>query len=220
MPSVQQHISKGFYKYSQIDRFISVKNYMFVRANNRKCLMIRFSNDSDFTVNSMDFVIVQLDSAGALLATTKISYDSLSVAPGNTYTPDEGIIVDEFCTDFKIQFSCVCSGNYKYLVKKGKIAVLYQQEEGALVPAQPRYNPVSKFSVKPLKTGKPALAVFLGVCVLILVTLLNLNHMYWRYKEATEEETTEASEAYTEQDFEYRESFSEPEATSERMPDN
>ena len=128
MPSVQQHISKGLYHYSQLDSFISVKDYLFVRSDNRKCLLLRFSNDSDFTADSMEYTIVQLDSAGNLLGKTKVFRENMNFAPGSTYTADDGIVVQEYCNDFKILFTRVTSGCYQYTVKRGKVITHYLKQ--------------------------------------------------------------------------------------------
>lgn len=189
MPFIQQHISKGLYQYSQIDRFISVKNYMFVRTDNRKCLMLRFSNDSDYLVDSMDFVIVQMDSNGTVIGRTPVSYKALSFAAGTTYTPNEGIVVDEYCNKFKIQFACVTSGNYKYLVKDGKISVQYEKADKDLPSNPSRRHRIYSFAVKPLKNGKQGLAVFLAIVSLLAVIGLNVHHIYSEYMESIEVET-------------------------------
>ena len=183
MSAIQQYISKGIYQYSQIDRFISVKNYMLIRCENRKCLMIRFSNDADFTVNAMDLVISQLDSTGAVIEKTPVSYKGLSFSPGTVFVPDEGIVVDESCVNFKLQFVTVISGNYKYFVKNGKISVVYEKEEEEL-PDFHHKTAVQGLTVTPVKRGKTGLAIFLAILALLTVIGLNVYRMCSGYLEA------------------------------------
>ena len=184
MPSVQQQISKGFYQYSQIDRFVSVKNYMFVRAGDRKCLLLRFSNDSDFGVNAMALTVTQLDSNGAVIGKIPVSYQDLSIAPGATYAPNGGLVVDERCNQFKLQFSWVRSGSYTYRVRDGRITVLYPKSEETPLPVMPTTEEHG-FSVTPRKRGKQWLAVLLAVAALLSIIGLNINHMYQKYTEET-----------------------------------
>ena len=185
MSSVQQQLSKGFYQYSQIDRFVSVKNYIFARVNDRKCLLLRFSNDSDFSVNAMEMTITQLDSNGAVIGKIPVSFSGLSIEPGDTYTPRQGIVVDDLCHQFKLQFSCVTSGSYTYRVRDGRITVLYPKSEEPPLPILPQSQEEQGFSVTPRKRGKPGLAVLLAVLALLSIIGLNIHHMYQKYTEGT-----------------------------------
>ena len=202
MPSVQQQVSKGFYQYSQINHFVSVKNFMFVRSKEQNCLLIRFSNYSDFTVNSMVFTVVQLDSAGTVLGKCKVVRDGLSFAPGTTYTSEEGIVVDERCSDFKLIFSEVCSGNYVYLVQKGKAEAYYRKAKGRIVEGMAHSKKEALFSVKPRRFGKPGLALLLAIMILVLIVLFNVYHMYSIYVEHTEaEKAAQLEQEHKTEDF-------------------
>ena len=204
MSSAQQYISKGDYAHSQIEQFVSVKNYMFVRNDDGKYLLLRFTNLADFIVNSMEFTILQLDSTGAVLETTKLHYDNLLFAPSRTYTPRQGIPVNEFCTDFKLQFSRVTSGDYVYRVQGKEITVLYEPKSQTETPADGERTIWSP-SVRPLKHGKQALSVLCGICALILLIGLSVYQMYDRYRDAIEEaEEARSSQQSTHGDAIYR----------------
>jgi hypothetical protein len=165
---------------------------MLVRCENRKCLLIRFANDMDFSVNAMDLVISQLDSTGAVIKKTPVSYKGLSFLPGAVFVPDEGIAVDESCVNFKLQFATVISGNYKYFVKNGKISVVYLGEEEEL-PDFHHKTAVQGFTVTPVKRGKAGLAIFLAVLALLTVIGLNVYRMYSGYLEVTGESESDES---------------------------
>ena len=172
MPSIKQHIAKGFYQYSQLNGFISVKNYIFTRINNKKCLLVRFSNDMGYAVNSMSFTVVQFNGAGKVIAKKKITYDGINFGAGTTYVAQNGIAVAEECRDFKIYFNCVRSGKYKYVVKNGEIIVLYDNNS----PKQTRRAKArrSHTTVSVRKIGVSAHKWSLVVAVIALIATLVL----------------------------------------------
>lgn len=194
MSSAQQYISKGFYSHSQIEGFVSVKNYIFVRNDHGKYLLLRFTNLSDFLVNSMEFTLIQMDRAGEILEKTKIRYDDLVFAPGRTFTPSEGIPVNEFCADFKLQFSSITSGDYLYRVQGKEVTVLYKQQSQAAEADMGKDRTIWTSSVRPLKPGKQGLSVLCGICALILLIGMSVYQMYDRYRDAIEETTPQQSE--------------------------
>lgn len=169
MSSVYQDTTKGLYKYPQIEHFVSVKDYLFLRENGNKYLLIRYMNDADFIVNSMELTITQLDSSGSVLDGTTISYRNLLFKPGQTYTAKLGIAVDNRCTDFKIQFSRLISGDYSYLVQGRQITVLYNQAQPSPVPPAPEKKPFQELSIHPIQQKKKGLAILCGILVLILL---------------------------------------------------
>ena len=191
MSSPQQIISKGYYAHWQIDGFVSVKNYIFSYRDDRKYLLIRFSNLSDFVVHSMEFTLSLLDRSGTVLEERKILLKDLTFAPGHTYSPTQAFEVDEFCADFKVEFSRVISGKYIYRVDGQNITVLYDQETD-LPPAlaQPKAT-IWEHTVRPLKNGRQRLSVLCGVCALLLLLGLTLGKMYIRYQDALEEREAE-----------------------------
>lgn len=129
MSLTSENISKGLYHYTQVDRLVSVKDYLFLRKNGSKYLLLRFSNDMDFSVDAMDFTVTQLDNTGNALKTDTLSYRDLCFEPGTSYAPDEGIAVQEQCTDFRLEFSRVCSGAYVYHVQGRQVRLSYTPEQ-------------------------------------------------------------------------------------------
>jgi hypothetical protein len=193
MSSVEQIVSKGYYSHSQAEGFIAVKNYLFVRDQQQKYLLLRFYNFGDFTANSLEFTVTQIDSTGAVLSKTAHCYDKLNLQPNNTFSPAKGIPVNEFCTDFKLQFTRVISDQFTYQVNGTEITVLYtpspSKESGA---SQPVRN-VWATSIKPLRRGKQALAVLCGILALLILFGLSTYRLYDRYQDALEEATQETT---------------------------
>ena len=110
----KQRISKGFYQHTQKSDFVSVKNYIFLHQPNKQYLLIRFSNDSDFKITAMEFVLLQLDATGAILDRTTIKYNKMAVDPGREYVPTQGIRVNKNCCDFRIVYKQVRSDQFCY----------------------------------------------------------------------------------------------------------
>ena len=121
----KQIISKGEYRHYQIDDFISVKQYIFLRAEEKKCLTLRFTNSLGCKVNAFKFLLIQIDIQGNVIGKKKIKINNIIFEDGSDYTSSKGIVVDEKCVDFKIQMLCVYSERYRYKLKNNKVAIYY-----------------------------------------------------------------------------------------------
>lgn len=176
MSLTSENIHKGVYRYTQPDQLVSVKDYLFLRDNGSKYLLLRFSNDMNVPVNAMEFTLTQLDNGGKVLKTDKLSYDGLCFEPGTDYAPEEAIAVLEQCTDFRLQFSRVYSGSYTYHVRGTQINVSYTPDQPAPTPTE---NPtVRKFSVRPLSLKSKDLMVLCGLEVILLLAMLCLYRFF------------------------------------------
>ena len=118
-------ISKGDYKHYQIDNFISVKQYIFIRSDGQKCLTMRYTNSLGHNVNGFKFFLIQLDLKGNVISRKKIRINNIVFPSDSDYTSNKGIIVDERCVDFKVQMLCVYSDRYRYKLKNDRVAVYY-----------------------------------------------------------------------------------------------
>ncbi|MBQ4141406.1 MAG: hypothetical protein IJD70_08720 [Clostridia bacterium] len=182
MPSPNQQILKGYYQYSQINNFVSVKNFMFVKDNKKNGLLIRFSNDSDFRVDSMSFTIVQLDSTGSTIGKNNVTLKSLDFMPGTNYSSNDPIIVGDNCSNFKLYFTEVRSGNYRYRIRHGKIITDYCKADPDTIETV-NINSSGDLSVKPRRFGKPAASRFLAGLLLLLILAANAFRMFSVYYE-------------------------------------
>ena len=177
MAVAQQYIAKGIYQYSQISNLVSVKNYIFLRQNGKKCLLIRFSNDLDNAVDSMEFTVIQLDSSGKVLEKTKVAYKRMNLMPGRNFS-SEGIVVNEFCTDFKVVFQSVISDRYKYVVRQGQVIVYYIKKPTEIISEGKLSYSVQNASVDQKRFGKPRLASLVAVLAIILMLFMNGFRVY------------------------------------------
>ena len=101
-----KHVTKSAYRYLQYAGFVSVKEFVFARQDEKKYLLIRFANDTSFQINSMEYTIIQLDDKGVELKKTKQIKSGLLIEGGGEYTTPDGVVVEETCTD--IRFNALC----------------------------------------------------------------------------------------------------------------
>lgn len=178
MTANQQQISKGFYRYAQISDFISVKNYIYLRQNGKKCLLLRFSNDSDFSVDSMSFALIQLDAKGGVISQSNVNYEKMKLKSGATYVSDSALAVDEYCSDFKIVILQVRSGEYIYTVKDGRVIVNYSLPERELLDKKDsRKKKKPRIKVKRAFKSHGNIAVFVAAITLVVAVLLSSGYM-------------------------------------------
>ena len=182
MAGSQQRISKGFYQYSQVNNYITVKNYMFLREKGKKCLLIRFVNDADFTVDSMEYVVVQFGSGGQTIDTTRVVCEKMNLAPGAMYASNDSIVVDDYCTDFKIVFSFARSGNYVYTVRDGRVVADYVLPQEKLeISGKKRERKIKHFSVERKLITRPTIAMLSPVAIAVISLLGVALHMLFSF---------------------------------------
>ena len=187
MKKEQPYLSKGVYSHPQIKNFILVKQFMFLRNKNKKCLTVRFANDSDFIVNAMFFCVVQLDAAGKELKRNKVAYTKMNFEPGRTFTADSALAVDEKCVDFRIILNEVYSKYYKYVIRAGQ-AVPYYAKPRALKLEGKAVDPPFEFSSVKKRIGSPKTAIFLAILALLSVFAINVWFMTTSYLDAMAED--------------------------------
>ena len=173
MSAEKRIITKCHYRYSQINNFIAVKDFMFVREKGANHLLIRFCNFSDFTINSLAFTIVELDAAGQMLRKLKVKKADLDILPGNTYAPDVGFKVSEDCCDCKIIFRRVKSGNYIYRIHENTIIADYCKPQRKLVENGSEIKSGVSFCVKSNRTKRAKASVFWALIGLIIIITVN-----------------------------------------------
>lgn len=168
----KQIISKGEYRHYQIDDFVSVKQYIFLRAEEKKCLTLRFTNSLGCKVNAFKFLLIQIDIQGNIIGKKKIKINNIIFEDGSDYTSNKGIVVDEKCVDFKIQMLCVYSERYRYKLKNNKVAIYYvphkkwEYEDDDLHKDSIKVKSKTKF-----KTPSVRLISFLVVIAMIFLAL-------------------------------------------------
>jgi len=154
--TVRSNLEKGVYAHNQIEGYISVREFIIIRKNGKRCLLIRYANDSDLVIHQFEFVLTQLDANGKVIQRNKHRYTDLSIKPHDTYSPDQGIVIEDACSDFTVRMLSLYSEPYQYIYKRGHITAHYAikaceppQEyvnfDNPFVSAQRRYMGGKKF---------------------------------------------------------------------------
>ncbi|MBO5203603.1 MAG: hypothetical protein J6B72_03205 [Clostridia bacterium] len=181
----RQSIAKDFYRYPQINGFISVKQYMFVHEDGKKYLLIRFSNDSDFCAGRLKYRVTRMDIEGEVLGSEVYDSGSIVLEQGNTYSPARPIEVEDRCADFKIEMVEVRSGNYRYHVREGRVVTTYVRDGGVKDSRDTRSRGVEVSTVK--RRGVGAIAIAAAV-LLLLAVMVNALQMLFSYVRAQRKE--------------------------------
>ena len=157
--------AKGIYKHPQAEHFISVKQYMFVHRDEKKHLIVRYTNDLNTNIDSMKFVLTEMNSDGDVIATRRIEQKDLRADAGATFAPNEGIPISDECMDFKIKFIEAGSGVYTYRLRGRRVCAYY-------TPPKPRRQKppmgTPEFSVRRMKIPTSRSAAFLTMLLVAL----------------------------------------------------
>lgn len=136
----EQVISKGSYDHSSPGAPVEVLQYIFVRQRGRKCLLLRFRNNSEFTINRIEYQIVQLGEKGKEISRTKLKTPPLNEVPGSVFTLSDAIVVNEQCVDFRINLIFLKAGDYEYKFSGDDFFVSYSQASKALADTSYDFN--------------------------------------------------------------------------------
>lgn len=173
-------ISKGFYRFPQVKDFISVKNHMFMRCDDKVCLALRFSNDTEYTFDFFSFDIVELNAEGKPIGKVFVEYKDISFAPGSVFASDKALAVSNNCVDFRIEFREAFSGTYKYIVSRGKASVYYNKKkvDDAEKSENTQKKNTANVRVKQRRIGKPFLSAFIIFLLVVIMAALTARYLY------------------------------------------
>ena len=121
------YIDKGVYSHRQIGGYMTVKQFMVVERSGKRCLILRFLNESAMEVNAMEFTVIQRNTHGEVIGTSKIKHTDLSVGAGELFSPESGAVISPECADFEIEMHSVVSGKYRYVFKGGQVTAHYDK---------------------------------------------------------------------------------------------
>ena len=116
-------IEKGSYTHPTPDGCIALKQYIITKEKGKRCLLLRFVNESAHTISAFEYVITELSSSGKVLGHSRITHTGIAVVSEGTYTPSSGIVVHNNCTDFRIRLVSYVSGAYKYVLNLNRLAL-------------------------------------------------------------------------------------------------
>ena len=125
----EQIISKGVYSYEQPENMVGVKQYLFVRENDgKKRLLLRFANKRQEKCSKFAFILYRLDAKGNVLGQEKYESADRDFNEKEVFSFDRKILVEERCTDFKVQMVYARYGNYTYNVEHTDVSVSYSEK--------------------------------------------------------------------------------------------
>ena len=169
-----QIISKGIYSHPQTCGYVSVKQFIFLRAGNKKHLLLRFSNDLDVAVDSIAFTVHQLNADGVTIGKSHSKYNKRTDS-GKSFSVDKAILVDESCVDVKVSVDTAMSGAYEYSDRSGVVTVRYRDNTPKSKMARTE-NLILNTDDKTEKTEKRGIRRlrFVAVLALVLIILINV----------------------------------------------
>lgn len=121
------YIDKGIYSHKQVGGYMTVKQFMVVEREDKRCLILRFLNESSLEVNAMEFTVTQRDTRGEVIGTSKIKHTHLSVGAGELFSPESGVVIKPECADFEVEMQCVVSGKYRYVFRGNQVTAHYDK---------------------------------------------------------------------------------------------
>ena len=115
MRSGENCIAKGIYGHHQISGYLSVRQFIIVEKDGKKCLLLRFENEASFDITQAEFSLKQLNSKGDVIDVSTIGYSNMKIRAGQMYALKEGIVLKNECFDFIIQMISLTGGRYRYM---------------------------------------------------------------------------------------------------------
>ena len=121
----KNYIDKGIYSHPQIGGYLSLKQFILIEQDGKRCLLLRFANESDFEINAARFIVKQLNAEGEEIGRVDMEYREMDLSAGQMYSPEQGIVVKKECVDFTVQPIWLVSGDYKYVFRNGTVNASY-----------------------------------------------------------------------------------------------
>ncbi len=120
-----RRVIKNDYVHHQISGYLSVKQYAITTVNDRRCLILRFSNEMQSVISRVEFTVIQLDAEGSVIGKSKIKYENVKIAPRQLYCSEEAVLIKRECADFVVRIRYIISDDIKYVFKKDHVTAHY-----------------------------------------------------------------------------------------------
>lgn len=161
---------KGLYHHPQPAGFVSLKQYMIIESDKKKCLLLRFLNELPLLVSAMEFKLTQLDSSGNVLDSTNVRVDSMSTPQNCTFALRTGIVLHKDCMDFTVTVLWAFSDGYRYVLRHGAPMPIYDISHETQKSRKPRH--ASRSSTSKIVNKGRALATLLSFGVILITAIL------------------------------------------------
>ena len=161
-------IFKGTYDYYQQGAFFHVKDYIVTLIDGKKCLLLRFANNSHLTVNKVQFKLTQYDVHGKVISTKTCVYDDLYIRGEKEHALKSGIIVSDDFADFRIVINCVTSGVYKFIFRNG-LAIQKYDPRGY---RNEKYKKQNKGKMSVVRTPNASRMTVKGTSLIVILAII------------------------------------------------
>lgn len=128
MRKEEKCLAKGIYSHPQVSGYLSVKQFMIIEQDGKKCLLLRFANEASFQISQVEFVLRQLNSKGDEISASVMKYSDLRIKVGGMYALEKGIVLKQECVDVVVQMISLVGGRYKYKFKNGIVTAHYDKD--------------------------------------------------------------------------------------------
>ena len=168
----EEIIAKGAYTAPQFSELISVKQFIMLRRQGAKQLLLRLHNDRAEQADTVSFRVKQYDVKGTLLGTETVVERNLKAKPGEDFTPSRPIPLHAACVDFTVEMIYAEYGDYTYRLHGDQLAVTYENRSD-LPPFNKRaitrqmHGKSSQVSVRTLSAPK-ILVASMAIILLII----------------------------------------------------
>ena len=122
-------IAKGKYRYPQKAGLVTVNNYIIVKENGKKYLLLRFFNERNEVIDRLAIKLVQYDSAGKVISSAHKTIDDIGGVGGSQFVPECKIELEDDCADFRANIISAEYGRYSYSPVNSGLRVDYVNEE-------------------------------------------------------------------------------------------
>ena len=160
-------VDKGFYNHPQSNSCIFLKQYIIVREDAKKLLLLRFWNAADFVINGMQIVLTQIGADNQVIDTSVVQMDGMKIGPAETYTTVEGIVISDKCVDFRVFVKCVRSGSYEYYERGGKTVPKYRPQ----TQRKQRSREFGRAFITKCNTFPDGIAAFVAVLLMMALVM-------------------------------------------------
>ena len=160
-------IDKGFYNHPQAPDRVKLKQYIIVKKEGKKCLLLRFFNELQNTVTALEFVLTQLDANGEVIDNSVVNLD-IKLRAGDMFTADCGIVINEKCVDFTVEIRSMVSGGYKYCDSNGRMLARYDRR----LDQKKKPKKYGNMQIKRTKIATGALPAVVAVLIMVAFMLV------------------------------------------------
>ena len=162
-------ISKGKYRFPQPGGAVSVKDYIILREEGKKYLLLRFLNERNEKVDALTMRLTQMDGSGKKISSEIIPLENLSGGAGAAFVPQVRLPLANGCEDFRVDILTSVYGKFVYSPARAGMRVDYngQEKKPAFDTAPARRRMRGKSVVVTRRKVKGSVAIML-LCLVLL----------------------------------------------------